>query len=101
MAERLESEFARNLKKDLSDLFPGCIILKQNANMRQGIPDLLVLYEDKWAALETKRAKDSDLQVNQDWYQEKMSDMSFSAFVNPQNRDEVLNDLQQAFRPSR
>ena len=96
----LEKDFQSHLKHELTTRFPGCLVLKQDPNMRQGIPDLLVLYEDRWAALETKRLPKSKRQPNQEYYVDKMGDMSYSAFVNPENIDEVLRDLQSAFRRS-
>lgn len=94
---KLESQFSTELKKDIEDRFPGCYVLKQDPNMRQGIPDLLVLYEDKWAAIETKREPNSSKRVNQEWHVERMDAMSFARFANQRNREEVLHDLQEAF----
>jgi hypothetical protein len=97
----LESKFQGDLIKRLRADYPGCIIMKNDASYIQGIPDLLVLFDDKWAALEVKRAKDSISQANQQWYIEKMNDMSFAAFVHPGNIEEVLDALQSTFRPRR
>lgn len=97
----MESKFQRQLIKDLEVIFPGCIIMKNDANYIQGIPDLLVLYNDKWAALECKRDSRAHHQPNQDYYISKMNDMSYAAFVYPENKEEVLNDLQFALRPGR
>lgn len=95
-----ESKFVREiLKPELKARFPGCMILKQDPNMRQGIPDLLVLFEDKWASLETKRATKAERQPNQEHYVHEMDDMSFAAFVHPGNYQEVLDALQKTFRP--
>lgn len=95
----LESEFQPALKEEIHRRLPGAVIIKQDPNTSfQGVPDLLVLFEDKWAILETKRAYRSARQPNQEYYVEKFNDMSFSAFVNPDNMDEVLDDLQEAFR---
>lgn len=97
-----ESDFVQDvLKPELQERFPGCYILKQDPNMRQGIPDLLVLYEDKWASLETKRARNGRRQPNQEHYVHELDDMSFARFVDPDNYQEVLRDMEQAFRPGR
>lgn len=92
-----ESSFQHNLIYDLRERFPGCIVLKNDANYIQGIPDLLVLYKQRWAALECKRGQNENRQPNQEYYVEKMDRMSFARFVFPENREEVLNELEQAF----
>lgn len=90
---KLESDFQSKLKKELKETFPGCIITKLDSNDVQGIPDLLILYKNKWATLENKRSEKSDHRPNQDYYVDKMDKMSFSRFIYPENKDEVLNDL--------
>lgn len=95
----LESKFQSDLKDDLKRLFPGCIVTKLDSSYIQGIPDLLVLYEDKWATLECKKSANARRQPNQPYYVDKMNEMSFSAFIYPENKEEVLRELQQAFEP--
>lgn len=90
----LENKFQANLIKDIKKRIPGCIVMKNDSSYIQGIPDLLVLHNDKWAALECKKSKSAIRQPNQEYYVEKMDDMSFARFVYPENREEVLNDLQ-------
>jgi len=97
----LEREFQPELKKEIKRRLPGCTIIKQDPNQLQGIPDLLVLFEDKWALLETKRKPKAERQPNQEHYVDKFNEQSFSAFVNPENYLEVLDDLQSAFRSGR
>jgi len=92
-----ESVFQKDLKKELKERFPGCIVTKLNANNIQGIPDLLVLYKDKWATLENKKSEKASRQPNQEYYVNKMNDMSFSRFIYPENKEEVLNDLSKVF----
>ena len=98
----LESRFQSNLIKELKKRFDGCIVLKNDASYIQGIPDLLVLYEDKWAALECKRdekeVKQSSKRGNQPYYVERMNDMSYASYIYPENKKEVLNDLERTFR---
>lgn len=96
-SSRLESGFQDGLIKDLKNLFPGCMIMKLDSSYVQGIPDLLVLYKDKWATLECKKHANARRQPNQPYYVDKMNEMSFSSFIYPENKEEVLYDLQQAF----
>ena len=93
-----ENEFQAGLIKDLKKIFPGCIVMKNDSSYIQGIPDLLVLHKGKWASLECKRNAKAAKQPNQEHYVDKMNEMSFSRFVYPENKEDVLNDLQQAFR---
>ena len=93
----LERNFQHDLIVELKELFAGCIILKNDPNYQQGIPDLIILFEDKWAALEGKRSRDAPLRPNQAYYVGRMDKMSFSAFIYPENKEEILDALQLAF----
>lgn len=97
----LENRFKTKLIGELESIFPGCIILHGDANEIQGIPDIIILYEDTWAALEGKRSPDAPLRPNQRYYVDLMNKMSFAAFIYPENKEEVLDELQQALRPRR
>ena len=92
-----ENAFQSSLKKDIEKMFPGCIISKLDPNDIQGIPDLLILYNDRWATLENKKSANATHQPNQDHYVEKMNNMSFSRFIYPENKEEVLDELRKAF----
>ena len=92
-----ESKFQSNLKKELKERFPGCIVTKLDANQIQGIPDLLILYKNKWATLENKKSEKASKQPNQEYYVNKMNEMSFSRFIYPENKDEVLKELTNVF----
>ena len=92
-----ESDFQSDLIKEIKERLPGAIVTKLDAKHIQGIPDLLILYKDKWATLEDKRSEKATHRPNQDYYVEKMNEMSFSSFIFPENKEEVLNELQQAF----
>lgn len=94
-SSRLESGFQDRLIDKIENLFPGCMVFKMD--QIQGIPDLLVLYKNKWASLECKRSAGAKRQPNQEYYVGKMNEMSFSRFVSPENKEEVLNELQQVF----
>lgn len=96
-----ESSFQKKLKDEIKLRFPGSIITKLDSGDTQGIPDLLVLYKDRWAALECKKSKDEPHRPNQDYYVDKLNNMSFSAFIFPENREEVLNAMEQSFESGR
>ena len=96
-----ESKFQSELKKEIKTMFPGAIVQKMDSSDIQGIPDLLILYKDKWATLECKRSENSPHRPNQDHYVNKMNEMSFSKFIYPENKEAVLNELQKTFRSSR
>ena len=94
----LENKFQSKLIKELKKEFPGCMVLKNDPTYLQGVPDLLVLYKDKWASLEVKRSAFAKKQPNQEYYVGKMNEMSFSRFICPENKKEVLHELQQTFQ---
>lgn len=93
----LESKFQSDLIKELHALLPGAIITKMDANVIQGIPDLIILYGPQWAVLECKKESNASHQPNQDYYIEKMNAMSFASFISPQNKEAVINELLSAF----
>ena len=93
-----ENKFQSDLRKDLESIFPGCIVLLNDASYIQGFPDLLVLYGDHWAALECKRSLSASHRPNQDYYINLLNKMSYAAFICPENKQEVLDELQYAFR---
>lgn len=93
----LESKFQAELVQELKVLFNGCIILKNDANYLQGFPDLLILFNRHWAALEVKASLEARRQPNQEYYVERLEEMSFAAFICPENKDLILDELQQAF----
>ena len=94
---KLESKFQKELINEIKQKYPGCIVMKNDSGYIQGIPDWTILYKDKWAALEIKRDKNANKQPNQPYYVEKLNDMSFSRFVYPENKEEVLRELHKAF----
>ena len=93
----LESRFKTNLIKEIEERFPGSMVFHIDPNEKQGAPDLLILYQDHWAALEGKKTKTSSHRPNQDYYVQTMNDMSFARFIYPENKEEVLNELERSF----
>lgn len=92
-----ESEFQKKLIKEIKEKFNGCVVLKNDANYIQGFPDLTIFYKDKWAVLEVKKSAIAHHQPNQDYYVGWLNEMSFSRFIFPENKDEVLNELERFF----
>lgn len=97
----LERDFQATIIRELQSRFPGCIICKMDANYKQGFPDILVLYHDKWALLELKRSSNARHQPNQDYYVNLLNEMSYANFIFPENKEDVFNDLQRTFQISR
>jgi hypothetical protein len=96
-----ENQYQAKLIKRLESRFPGCVVLKNDAAYQQGILDLILLYRDRWASLEVKRSASAPVQPNQDHFVQQLDEMSFAAYIYPENEEEVLNALQQAFEPPR
>lgn len=88
-----ENRFKTKLVKELKNMFPGCIIMHMDPNEIQGIPDLLILYKNKWAALEGKDYANAPVRPNQGYYVDLMDRMSFASFIYPDNKDKVLDEL--------
>lgn len=95
---KLERDFQSKLIKEIKDKFDGCMVMKLDSSYIQGIPDLLILHNDKWATLECKRAAKARRQPNQEYYVGRMNEMSFSRFICPENKEEVLRELQSALQ---
>lgn len=98
---KLESKFQKELIDEIKDRYPGCIALKNDSSYIQGFPDWTLLYNDKWAVLEVKKERRANKQPNQEYYVNKLNGMSFSRFVFPENKDEVLEDLDTIFKRKR
>jgi hypothetical protein len=96
-----ENRYQSQLIKRLERRFPGCVILKNDTALRQGFPDLTLLWERNWAVLEVKASREALEQPNQAHYVHQLGEMSFAAFIYPENEEEVLDALQQAFESPR
>lgn len=94
---KLESKFQAELIREIKERFPGCYVIKTDPTFHQGLPDLLILYCNRWAALECKRSANAPKRPNQQWHVDQMDAMSFSRFIYPENKEEVLDDLQRSF----
>ncbi len=97
----LERDYQRRLIKKIEDSFPRCLVLKNDPTFRQGVPDLLILFEDKWAMLEVKRSASEAFQANQEYYIDLLNEMSFASAISPEIEEEVLDGLRSKFGHSR
>jgi hypothetical protein len=100
----LERDYQAGFIKRLRQRFPECVILKNDTSYMQGVPDLLLLWHDRWAILEVKPREprsSEDFEPNQEWYLEKFNEMSYAACVHPGNEEEVLNEIQSTFTARR
>ena len=91
-----ESTFQAKLILELKNKFPGCEIIKNDSGYIQGICDLIILYKNKWAMLEVKKSKSSKHQPNQEYYVNKFGKMSYAAFIYPENKEKILNELERS-----
>lgn len=98
---KLESKFQKELIDEVKARYPGCIALKNDSSYIQGFPDWTILYKDRWAILEVKKERGAHKQPNQEYYVNTLNNMSFSRFVFPENKDEVLEDLDVVFKRKR
>jgi hypothetical protein len=96
-----ENQYQAQLIRKLKRMFPDCVITKMDSSYQQGIPDLLILWHQNWALLEAKRSRTASLQPNQEYFIERLSGMSFASVIFPENEEDVLSALQQAFEPPR
>lgn len=93
-----ENEYQSELIKKIKTRYPESMILKNDPNYIQGIPDLLVLYSERWVMLEVKASHKASHRPNQEYYIAKLNSMGFARFIYPENEEEVLWDLDEYFR---
>lgn len=94
---KLESKFQKELIDEIKSRYPGCVAIKNDSSYIQGFPDWTVFYKDRYAILEVKKEEHAKKQPNQEHYVKQLDNMSFSRFVYPENKDEVLRDLHAHF----
>ena len=92
-----ESAYQAKLIRKLKRIFPGSEVLKNDPQYLQGILDLTLFWGPHWAMLEVKISPTAAERPNQGYYVKRMNDMSFAAFIYPENEEEVLTALQEAF----
>lgn len=92
----LEAQYQAHVINRVGIILPGSMVLKNDPNYIQGIPDLTVFYGPWWGVLEVKASEKSKERPNQRYYIEMLNAMSFAAFIYPENEEEVLRALQQS-----
>lgn len=92
-----EEKYKQKLVAKIRELFPSCYILNTDPRDLQGIPDLLILHKDRWAALEIKASEKAKRRPNQEFYVDDLNKLSYASFIFPENEERVLNELQSAF----
>lgn len=96
---KLENDYKRKLKKRIEDRFPGCLVLKNDEQMLQGVPDMVILWGPYYAVLEVKRDEKAPYRPNQEYYLDSIVDMGGISFtIYPENEEEVLDALEQSFQ---
>jgi hypothetical protein len=92
-----ENAYQRKLIRKLKRMFPGCEILKNDSQYLQGVLDLTILWGPLWAMLEVKTSRDAPFRPNQEYYIKRFDEMAFASSICPEDEEEVLTALQQAF----
>ena len=93
-----ESDFKRNLYKEIREQFPGSEVLLNDAGCIQGIPDATVLFPNgRYVMLEGKRTQNAHKQPNQDYYVNFSPLSNNSMFAYPENKQEVLSELERRY----
>jgi len=95
----LESAFKKNFITELNvRLAPIDLEYIHTRSHNRSFPDLLILGPGStWAALEFKAAEEADHQPNQAWYINRLNHWAYATFMYPENREEVLGDLEKLF----
>ena len=93
----LENKFQSNLIKEIETRFPGCVVMKNDTSYRQGFPDITIFYKDKWASLEVKKSRAAHHRPNQDYWVSMLNAMSYANFIYPENKEEILDEIQRTF----
>ena len=76
-----ESDFQANTIKKLKVMFPGAIITKLDASYILGIPEVLILWGQRWAVFEFKKYVHATKRQNPDSYVDRMNTMSFARVI--------------------
>lgn len=92
-----ENAFKKEVLNNIREnILPGCLILAGDASRIQGIPDTIILYGPRWAALEFKRSSTAPYRPNQEYYIHLMNEMAYASVIHPDNEVQVYGELQLA-----
>ena len=77
-----ETQYQAKLKKKIESKFSDAFVFKMDPTSIgcQGFPDLIILKDNKWAALEVKRSSKERHQPNQDEMVSKIKEMGASMY---------------------
>ncbi len=92
-----EAQYQKKLIRKIKTIFPGCVVIKNDSSYQQGFPDWTIFYGEKWATLEVKKEEGSAQRPNQEHFISQLNAMSFSAFIFPENEEEILSEMERAF----
>lgn len=98
---RLERDIQPRIISKLEKRLPGALIYKGDTRFKQGSPDLIILYNDRWAMLEVKRSATARKRPNQEHYINKLNNMSYAALIHPDNEEDILDELQRSLQTER
>jgi hypothetical protein len=94
-----EASFKTELYKEIRDKFPGSEVVPNDPTCLQGFPDATVYFPNgKYVLLEGKRSSNSAKQPNQDYYVNNSPLSGNAMFVYPENKKEVLDELERRYR---
>lgn len=91
-----ESELKRWFKGEVKKRI-RYVKMYEPKTFNRGAPDLIILGIGAWATCEFKKDEDADYQPNQDYTTELLNEMGFARFVEPDNAEEVLYELERLF----
>lgn len=91
----LERDYQAHLIGRIEQELNGSVVIKNDSNFIQGIPDLTVFYFERYALLEVKVSEKAKPQPNQPYYVEEFNSRSYAAFIYPENEDQILKEMYQ------
>ena len=98
---QLERDIQSRIVRSLEERLPGVYLFKGDTRYKQGTPDLIILYGDRWAMLEVKKSATARKQPNQDYYVEQLNNLSYAAVIHPGNEKEILDEVQHILQAPR